>query len=183
MKGLRAAVQSDRIRKTTQSVHPGLAGRQKGLLGPKRRPHCLNTLPLPSLPPSHFLQREPEISWDPHRLEREGEGAWEPEAWLGAQLCDTRILEKVAEGPGHRSLPGQLGTERGGSGFTSAWCVTWAPTGQQNDVRPWPLQSDTFHQETAILSLLHRDRSGPDFGSCGLEEKRQDLSQGPRAGA
>ena len=55
-----------------------------------------------------------------HRLEREGEGAWEPEAWLGAQLCDTRILEKVAEGPGHWSLPGQLGTGRGSSGFTTA---------------------------------------------------------------
>lgn len=82
-------------------------------------PHCLSNPPQP-LPPSHFLQREPQISWDPHRLEREGEGAWEPEAWLRAQPCDTRVLEKVAEGPGHWSLPGQLGTGRGSSGFTTA---------------------------------------------------------------
>lgn len=57
--------------------------------------------------------------------------------------------------------------------------MTWAPTGQENDAKPCALQGDTFHQETAIPSPPHRDYSGLDFGSRGLEVKGPDFSQAP----
>lgn len=57
--------------------------------------------------------------------------------------------------------------------------MTWAPTGQENDARPCALRGDTFHQETAIPSPPHRDYSGLDFGSRGLEVKGPDFSQAP----